>query len=54
MIKLKLNTMRNLEKLTDEELLILSEKDNSKDVLDELKKRLQLKIDECLDLNKKI
>jgi len=46
--------MRNLEKLTDEELLILSEKDNSKDVLDELKKRLQLKIDECLDLNKKI
>lgn len=54
--------MRNLEKLTDEELLILSEKDNSKDVLDELKKRLQLKIDECLEwqnnlfqrLNKKI
>ena len=44
----------NLEKLTDEELLELSEKDNSKDVLDELKKRLQLKIKECLDLHKKV
>ena len=46
--------MKNLEKLTDEELLTLSEKDNSKYVLDEIKKRLQLKIDECLDLNRKI
>jgi hypothetical protein len=41
----------NLEKLTDEELLKISEKDNSKDILDELKKRLQLKIQECLYLH---